>query len=65
MFRQDWETEIQENKSKNIKIGKKKSKDSASEPTKKTLEPRILKAKEASKAIGSRPLYNPSDSDDD
>merc|ERR1712025_374155 len=62
MFRKDWEADrtSKMNKNKNSK----KKKQSKTETVK--IEPsRILKAKEASKSIGSRPLYAPSDSEED
>ena len=62
MFRKDWEADRTSKINKNK--DSKKKKQSKTETVK--IEPsRILKAKEASKSIGSRPLYAPSDSEED
>ena len=66
MFRSEWEQERMKKQSKNIKKKTNKKKSSASAPEKTGLEPsRLVKTKEASKSIGSRPIYAPSDSEDD
>ena len=63
MFRKDWEAERMARQTKN-KNSKKKAAKAKTEAPK--LEPsRLVKTKEASKSIGSRPQYAPSDSDDD
>ena len=69
MFRTEWEQERVAKQSKNIKKkGNKKKSSSAAVASEKIggLEPsRLVKTKEASKSIGSRPIYAPSDSDED
>ena len=62
MFRKDWEAEREAKQSKNMNSKKKKVKNSTEPAT--SLEPqRLVKAKEASKSIGNRPLYADSDED--
>ena len=62
MFRKDWEAEREAKQSKNMNSKKKKAKNSTEPET--LLEPqRLVKAKEASKSIGNRPLYADSDED--
>ena len=68
MFRTEWEQERVAKQSKNIKKkgNKKKSSSAAAVSEKIGLEPsRLVKTKEASKSIGFRPIYSPSDSDED
>ena len=61
MFRKDWEAEREAKQSKNMNSKKKKTKNTSESIA---LEPqRLVKAKEASKSIGNRPLYADSDED--
>jgi len=64
MFRKDWEAAREAKRSANNRFKKKASKKATTNVDK--LEPsRLEKTKEASKSIGSRNLYCPSDSDED
>ena len=64
MFRKDWEAAREAKKSANNRFKKKASRKANASVNK--LEPsRLEKTKEASKSIGSRNLYSPSDSDED
>ena len=64
MFRQQWEEQRKTKLTKNNNNKKKAA--TKSKTTDQLLEPsRLIKAKEASKSIGSRPVYAPSDSEDE
>jgi len=64
MFRQQWEEQRKTKLTKNNNNKKKSA--SKSKSADQLLEPsRLIKAKEASKSIGSRPVYAPSDSEDE
>ena len=64
MFREDWEAAREAKRSANNRFKKKASNKATTNADK--LEPsRLEKTKEASKSIGSRNLYCPSDSDED
>ena len=59
MFRKDWEEGRRLSKGKNNSSRRKKSKE------KKLDQSRMVLTKRAGESLGSRPLYNPSDNEDE
>ena len=61
MFRKDWEADrmARRIKNKNSNINKSKAK------TKQLDQSRLILTKQAGESLGSRPMYNPSDSEDE
>ena len=60
MFRKDWEADRMARKIKN-----KNSSIKSKANTKQLDQSRFVLAKQAGKSLGSRPMYNPSDSEDE